>query len=138
MIQLASAPDLSQQPHNASTAGFILTMFKDPSRLDSSIPSIHAPRPDPERNPDPEPNPEPDSAVSAKHSDITPADWDTLFHAVIARLETCAGHAPLAQMPEHALGVTATLQATLRECVASMNWLHAALLRERQERMPRH
>ena len=133
MIELASKSDLSEQPYNAGTANSRLTMFKNTSGLDSSIRNIHAPRLEPESSP--EPNLEPDPAASAAHSDIAPADWDMLFHAVIERLETCAGHAPPEQMAEHALGVTAALQATLLECVASMNHLHAALSRERQERL---
>ena len=110
-------------------------MFKETDLIDAMRRGVHAPRPEPD--PNPEPNPEPDSTVNARRSEISPADWDILFHAVIERLETCAGHAPLAEMPEHALGVSGSIQTTLRECVVSMKWLQVALLRERDQHQPR-
>lgn len=103
-------------------------MFRVDNMTDTTHRSIPAP------DPDPEPNPEPDAAISARLSDITPADWDVLFHAVTARLQACTGPAPLEQLPEHLLGVTATLQATVRECVASLHQLHVVLTLERQQR----
>ena len=89
-------------------------------------------------NPVPKPGPELDAVVNARCFDITPADWDTLFYAVTARLQACAGPSTLGQLsgevPEHLLGVPASVQATVRECVMSMNQLHAALMHERQQR----
>ena len=112
-------------------------MFIETNLSDATQRTIHAPMAGPDPSPNLELNPEPDSAASARRSEISPDDWDILFHAVIERLQTCAGHAPLAQMPEHALGVSGSIQATLRECVVSMKWLHVALLRERDQHKPR-
>ena len=55
--------------------------------------SMHRPIPAPE--PNPEPNPAPDAAWPNDHANITPADWDQLFHAVQARLEDCVSDARL-------------------------------------------
>lgn len=89
--------------------------------------SIHAPRPEPE----PEPNPAPDDTLSTRQSDISPADWDAMFDAITERLEACTGPAPLesspGDVPGPELGMTTSLQATVRDCVVSMNLLHAAL-----------
>ena len=49
--------------------------------------SIHRPIPAPD--PDPEPNPAPDSVNSIRSFGVTPADWDSLFHALQQRLEHC-------------------------------------------------
>lgn len=124
MIRLAT----STEPHTARIARSVLAMFKANNMTDTTHRNIPAPEPDPE------PNPEPDAALTAQRSDINPADWDVLFHAVTARLEACTGPAPLEQLPEQLLGVTAPLQATVQECVASLNQLHAVLTRERQQR----
>ena len=128
MIRLATSPE----PHKATTARSVLAMFKANNMTHTTHRNIPAP------DPDPEPNPEPDAAISAQQCDITPADWDVLFHAVTARLQACSGPATAEQLsehvPEHLLGVTASLQATVRECVASLNQLHAVLTRERQQR----
>ena len=127
-------------PHTASNAPWVRTMFKETNLFDATQRSAQQPRqkPDPDPEPNPEPNPEPDSALHAGHFEISPADWDTLFHAVIERLQTCAGHAPLAQIPEHALGESPSVQATLHECVLSMKWLHVALQSERDLHKPQH
>ena len=103
----------------------MLAMFKAENMFVAAPCSVTVPRPDPE------PNPEPDSAVTAPHSDLSAADWDELFHAVVARLQACTGLDPKARQPEHLLGVTASLQVTVQECVTSLNWLHAALPRDR-------
>ena len=112
-------------------------MFKPDNRLGTAPKSSHAPKPDPE------PNPEPDAAIGirsaeiAQACDISPADWDALFHGITARLEACSGPASLEHLPEHMLGVTASLQVTVRECVASLNRLHAELVHERQKHQQR-
>ena len=103
---------------------------------------------------EPQPNPEPDAAVGTNSiqvdpvdqnaeiyqtdqaPSISPADWDALFYAITARLRACAGSDSLDHLPEHMLGVTASLQATARECAASLNKLHAALVRERHQHQP--
>lgn len=130
MIRLATSPE----PHAVRASPSVLTMFSATHKTSTQPYSLHAPRPEPE--PNPEPNPEPDTAVSAQHDEhagITVADWDELFHAVIARLQACAGVASKEHAPEHRLGAVASLQVTVQECVASLNWLHAALPRERQQ-----
>ena len=109
-------------------------MFKEANLFDARHFNGHVPKPEPE----PQPNPEPDAAIGTRtdqtpHTgDISPADWDALFHAVTARLQACSGPANWEHLPEHRLGATATLQVTVRECAASLNRLHAALLRDRQ------
>lgn len=128
MIRLATS---SEQP-SARTVLSVQAMFRA-NNITATIP-----RSSPAPKPDPEPNPEPDSAVIARCFDITPADWDTLFYAVTARLQACAGPDTSEQfsedVSEHLLGVPASVQATVRECVMSMNQLHAALMYERQQR----
>ena len=133
MIRLAN----SFEQHAVSNAPSVLAMFKTDNMFQTAPMSGPAPKPRPE--PDPEPNPEPDAAISlstteiVQASSISPADWDALFHAITARLEACCGPASSDHLPEHTLGVTASLQATVRECAASLNQLHAALVRERQQ-----
>jgi len=123
MIRLATSP----QPHSAIASRSILGTFKVNNLTAIPPRTIPAPRPDP----DPEPNPEPDSALHA--GDIAPADWDVLFDAVTARLQLCAGLSPLEPSQGQALGMTVSLQATVRDCVLSMNLLHAALPHDWQQ-----
>ena len=107
-------------------------MFKANNMSDTTLSSSPAPKPNRE------PNPQPDAAIGvrsaqiAQTSHISPADWDELFHAITARLEACSGTARLTHVPEHMLGVTASLQVAVRECAASLQLLHMALVRERQ------
>ena len=133
MIRLSS----SHEPYAARAGPSVLASLKPKDMFNTAAPSSHAPKPDPQ------PNPEPDAAIGirsaqvAQTSDINPADWDALFHAITARLEACSGPASLAHLPEHMLGVTVSLQVTVRECVASLNRLHSELVRERQQRQQR-
>ena len=128
MIRIGS----SHNPLTARSAGAALISFRSNDAPAADQPNVHAPRPDPE------PNPEPDSAVHGQLPDISPADWDILFNAVVARLEACTGPAPLEQLPEHVpahvKGVIQSLQATVRECAESMRLLVAALPRKQQQR----
>lgn len=133
MIRLADSFD----PPLVRNAPSVLAMFKEANLFDAAHVSAHAPTHAPPHvpKPEPQPNPEPDAAVSSQNTEINLADWDALFHAITARLQACSGPASLEHLPEHMLGVTATLQVTVRECAASLNRLHAALVRERQQRL---
>ena len=128
MIRLATSPEQT----SANTVHSVKALFRLNNITDSIACSIPAPKPEPE------PNPEPDAAVNARCFDITPADWDTLFYAVTARLQACSGASTSEQLsedvPEHLLGAPASVRATVRECVVSLNHLHAALIHERQQR----
>ena len=64
-------------------------------------------------------------------SSISPDDWDTLFRAVTTRLQGCVGGIPARPALAHFLGVTATVQTTVLECVVELNRLHAALVQAR-------
>ena len=127
MIRLA----ISTEPHSLQSAYTAFPMFKARKSTETELWGSHTPRPMPE--PNPEPNPEPDAAVSVQHSALAQDDWDQLFHAVVARLQACAGADAFQQAPDHRLGMSASLQVTVQECVVSLNWLHAALLREREQ-----
>ena len=124
MIRLATSPE----PHIVSNARSIFALFKRSNMTATTHRSIPAPEPDPE------PNPAPDAALNTRECDIDPSDWNVLFHAVTARLQASTGPVPLGQLRDHAhgheLGMTASVQATVLDCVESMNLLHAALPRE--------
>lgn len=124
MIRLATSPD----PHTVNATRSVLTMFKRNSMTDPTHRSIPGPRPNPE------PNPEPDAELAARFPNISPADWDRLFDAVTERLQASAAPAPLEAVAQHPLGMTATLEETVSECVESLNRLHTMLTRERQQR----
>ncbi|NQW94430.1 MAG: hypothetical protein HQ446_10445 [Polaromonas sp.] len=81
---------------------------------------------------DPEPNPGPDASFQTVGSSISPEDWDELFRAVQARLESCVDDA-LTKAPETPLhsGHEVT-KKTVLECVESMKQLHAELTVDRQ------
>ena len=134
VIRLAT----SFEPYLARATPSALAMFKADNMFDTTPSSSPAPKPDPQ------PNPEPDAAIdttnvcTAPATDISPADWDALFHAITARLQACSGPASVDHLPEHMLGVTASLQVTVRECAVSLNRLHAALVRERQQHQQRY
>jgi hypothetical protein len=119
MIRLASSPE----PHALKPERTALGMFKTQNMTEGAHRNIAEQGPQPM----PGPNPEPDAAIS-------PADWDVLFNAVTERLEACSGLAPLDEIPEleaePSMGRTRSLQATVRDCVNSMNRLHAALPRD--------
>ncbi len=125
MIHLATSPE-PQTLRNMRSS--VPAMFRVSSLAKAGHRDIPAPEPDPE------PNPEPDGAMTLQRTDIPIADWDALFRAVTDRLEACAGSVPSAHSPEHLLGVTASLQTTVRECVVSLNQLHVDLTRERKKR----
>lgn len=103
-------------------------MFKANNMTHTTHRNIPAP------DPDPEPNPEPDAELAARFPNISPADWDRLFDAVTERLQASAAPAPLEAVAQHPLGMTATLEETVSECVESHNRLHTMLTRERQQR----
>ena len=140
LIRLAS----SFETFAVSNVPTVLAMFKADGMSGPAAMSSPAPAPEPE------PNPEPDAAVGimgaeitqsaqlSQDSDISPADWDTLFYAITQRLQACSGPVSVDHVPEHMLGVTASLQVTVRECAASLSRLHAALVRERQQHQQRH
>ena len=124
MIRLATSPE----PHTVSNARSVLALFKPSNMIATTHRSIPAPEPDPE------PNPAPDAAVNTQECGIDPSDWDVLFHAVTVRLQACTAPVPLEQLRDnthgHELGMTASLQVTVLDCVESMNLLHAALPRD--------
>ena len=124
MIRLATSPE----PHAVNTARSILNMFKTSGLPDPTHRSVPGPRPNPE------PNPEPDAALAAHFPNISPADWDRLFDAVTERLQASTSPAPSDAAAQHPLGMTATLEETVSECVESLNRLHTMLTRERQHR----
>ena len=73
----------------------------------------------------------PPSGMVQFQPDIMPADWDALFQAIQARLESCVSQALThAQNLPLFEGHAATFQAVL-ECVADMRQLHTALIQER-------
>ena len=127
-------------PYSVRRAPSVQALFKEANLFDARHVNGHVPKPEPE----PQPNPEPDAAIFSRADqafrtcDISPTDWDALFHAVTARLEACSGPANPRHLPEHRLGASATLQVTVRECAASLKRLHAALMRERQQHQSGH
>ena len=91
---------------------------------------VHRDIPAPE--PSPEPNPEPDAAIALRYSSMSPAQWDLLFDAVTERLQASAQSAPLelpAPADEHSLGIAASLEEIVQECVVSFKRLRAAMPR---------
>ncbi len=121
MIRLATSPE----PHTVRQAQSLLDTYRAHSLSDILTHGVPGPQPDPE------PNPAPDSAVTTQICSISQPDWDTLFDAVTERLQN-SSKAAVAEQPvaEHLLGVSATLQETVWECVTSLNRLHAMLTRE--------
>ena len=122
MIQLAGAPT----PHVAPTERSVLGLFrsKGASQLMSS--------PTPATQLDPTVSPAAAIAQATGHGNISPADWDELFHAVQARLENCIDNA-LDNAPELPLNERhAATKTTILECVDAMRQLHASLTLERQ------
>ena len=76
----------------------------------------------------------PDELASAAHSNISPADWNELFHAIEVRLENCIGDDPVKTpelTQEDRLGA---IRANVRECITAMQQLQVALDVERQAR----
>lgn len=69
----------------------------------------------------------------SSHGNISPADWDELFHAVQTRLENCVDDAldKGSDMPLNKRH--AATKAAVLECVDAMRQLHASLTLERQE-----
>ena len=69
---------------------------------------------------------------------IDPADWDTLFDAVSARLCHAVGedlHRP-PDVPIYSAALTASLiQAVVLDCVGALDQLHVALKYERSQRL---
>ena len=65
---------------------------------------------------------------------IPSEDWDLLFHAVESRLRSTVADrsAPVADLPGFA--AAARIRAGVLESVAALEWLHVALIQERQER----
>jgi hypothetical protein len=123
MIQLATDP----MPFVKSEAASVLAMFS--AKNGSSM--THRPIPAPE--PSPEPNPEPDAAMNALHSHIAPTDWNELFQAITARLESCVTNpASTGSTQEHLLGGAPSIQATVLECVSALKQLHADLMRSKR------
>ena len=121
MIQLAGAPT----PHVAPTERSVLGLFrsKGASQLMSRLtPATQL-----------EPVVSPAVAAQASgHGNISPADWDELFHAIQARLENCIDNA-LDNAPELPLNERhAATKTTILECVDAMRQLHASLTLERQ------
>lgn len=123
MIRLASSPE----PHTTSSALTVLSLLRANRMNQEAHRNIPAPEPDPE------PNPAPDAALKPQACAVSQADWDILFDAVTERLKTITGHAVAEPMPEHLLGMAATLQETVWECVDSLNSLHVMLVREREQ-----
>jgi hypothetical protein len=125
MIRLASSPE----PHFGKPERTAFEMFKVQNGV------AHSKRNMPEQGPMQGPSPKLNAAKSEQPCDISPADWDALFNAVTERLEACSGPAPLDEIPElaaeHDIG---RIQNTVRECVDSMNRLHAALPRDWHQR----
>ena len=123
MIQLANTP----MPHVALMESSVLGLFR--SKGSSHLMY----RPTSPTQLAPETSHMTDGMMSSNHGNITPTDWDELFHAVQTRLENCVddalNHAPeLSPGKWHAATKTAVL-----ECVDAMRQLHASLTLERQE-----
>lgn len=127
MIRLATP----LMPHVNSVAQSVLDMF--PNKQNPN--ALHRPIPAPE--PSPEPNPEPDAMLREIRASIGPDDWDELFRAVQARLESCVDDAltNAPQLPLHSQHEIT--KKVVLECVESMKQLHAALTKERQAQRKR-
>ncbi len=123
MIQPANTPTL----HVTRSAPSVFDLF----RTKGTPINMHRPIPAPE--PNPEPNPGPDGKLHRNPNNITPADWDALFHAVQARLEHCVDDA-LHKAPELALHDRhETTKTAVLEYVEAMTQLQAALTLERKQ-----
>ena len=115
-------------PYSARTEYSIFNLFGS-----QHLPSVlHRPIPAPE--PHPEPNPEPDTALGCAPTIIATSDWDTLFQAILERLENCVNDqsAKAVEQPLHEWRIAT--KTTVLECAAAMRQLHTALAVERQQR----
>jgi hypothetical protein len=122
MIRLASTP----VPHVTSVAHSVLDLF----RINGEPQTMHRPIPAPE--PNPEPNPGPDAVWQHSQGNITSADWDSLFLAVLARLENCVSDHPIPAQQLPLYDPRVVVRATVLECVSALQQLHVALSHERQ------
>ncbi|MDP2818766.1 MAG: hypothetical protein Q8O29_10945 [Polaromonas sp.] len=83
------------------------------------------------------PSPAP-AAPPGQHPSIDVEDWDMMFDAVRSRLMRTVGqrHGELPHMPELSAELSSSLvQAVVLDCVTEMDKLHAALKRERSQRL---
>ena len=126
MIRLASSP----MPHVSNAVQSVLNLLTSEQSLTSPHRPLHRPIPAPE--PNPEPDPAPDRQIANRYS-LSPAVWDELFHAVLARLEGCVDDAFIQaeKLPEPQRS-DATKTAVL-DCVHAMKQLHFSLTCERQK-----
>lgn len=93
----------------------------------------HPPQSDPAGYPSPAPG-----TPSSQNPNIDVEDWDMMFDAVQSRLMRTVGQrlGELPNVPEHSAELSASLvQAVVLECVTEMDKLHAALKRERSQRL---
>lgn len=134
MIQLSNTTSSTTSSNVSGVTQSMLDLFriKDARLLPTQ--NMHRPIPAPEPNPEPNPAPDAGWEGSQPHDNISPADWDELFHAVQTRLEQCVddallGTPQLAPQDRHAVTKTAVL-----ECVQAMTQLHASLTLERRQR----
>jgi len=94
-------------------------------------------RPIPEAQPEPVVRPAADATQATGRGNITPVDWDDLYHAIQVRLENCVNDA-LDKAPELPLQVRqAATKTAVLECVGAMRQLHASLILKRQDRQKR-
>ena len=92
-------------------------------------------------------DPAPASPEYPLHAPVTPSgqqltieaeDWDMMFDAVRSRLLRTVGQrlGELPKVPAHSAALSASLvQAVVLDCVTEMDKLHAALKRERRQRL---
>ena len=71
----------------------------------------------------------PDAAL-----EIPTTDWDDLFHAVLDRLSHAGRHTSMPLPGSAPNAVTSDIRATVLECVAALEQLHASLTQERKWR----